>query len=89
MTLHLPSDKKQKHEMTIREYRRKLFWKTVMWNLMFGFSACAAMFGIAAVISGEETSLITCGISLLLIPITMEIAIHLSDETDLHRWRKK
>lgn len=89
MTLHLPSDKKEKHELSIREYRRKLFWKTVMWNLVFGFGACAIMFGIATAITKEESSLITCGISLILIPITMEIAKHLSDETDLHWWRKK
>lgn len=88
MTLRLPSDKK-KHEQSIRDYRRKIILRNIMWNLVFGFSVCAVVFGIAAVMTKELSSLITCGVTLILIPITLESAIHLSDETDLKRWFKK
>lgn len=88
MTLRLPSDKK-KHEQSIRDYRRKIILRNIMWNLVFGFSICAVVFGIATVMTKELSSLITCAITLILIPITLESAIHLSDETDLKRWFKK
>lgn len=88
MTLRLPSDKK-KHEQSIRDYRRKNILRNIMWNLVFGFSVCAVVFGIATVMTKELSSLITCAITLILIPITLESAIHLSDETDLKRWFKK
>lgn len=88
MTLRLPSDKK-KHEQSIRDYRRKIILRNIMWNLVFGFSVCAIVFGIATVMTKELSSLITCAITLILIPITLESAIHLSDETDLKRWFKK
>ena len=88
MTLRLPSDKK-KHEQSIRNYRRKIILRNIMWNLVFGFSVCAVVFGIATVMTKELSSLITCAITLILIPITLESAIHLSDETDLKRWFKK
>lgn len=88
MTLRLPSDKK-KHEQSIRDYRRKIILRNIMWNLVFGFSVCAVVFGIATVMTKELSSLITCAITLILIPITLESAIHLSDETDLKRWFKK
>lgn len=88
MTLRLPSDKK-KHEQSIRDYRRKIILRNIMWNLVFGFSVCAVVFGIATFMTKELSSLITCGITLVLIPITLESAIHLSDETDLKRWFKK
>ena len=87
MTSRLPSDKK-KHE-SIRDYRRKIILQNIMWNLVFGFSVCAVVFGIATFMTKELNSLITCGITLVLIPITLESAIHLSDETDLKRWFKK
>ena len=87
MTSRLPSDKK-KHE-SIRDYRRKIILQNIMWNLVFGFSVCAVVFGIATFTTKELNSLITCGITLVLIPITLESAIHLSDETDLKRWFKK
>ena len=88
MTLRLPSDKK-KREQSIRDYRRKIILRNIMWNLVFGFSVCAVVFGIATVMTKELSSLITCAITLILIPITLESAIHLSDETDLKRWFKK
>ena len=88
MTLRLPSDKK-KHEQSIRDYRRKIILRNIMWNLVFGFSVCAVVFGIATVMTKELSSVITCVITLILIPITLESAIHLSDETDLKRWFKK
>lgn len=88
MTLRLPSDKK-KHEQSIRDYRRKIILRNIMWNLVFGFSVCAVVFGIATVMTKELSSLITCAITLILIPITLESAIHLSDDTDLKRWFKK
>lgn len=88
MTLRLPSDKK-KHEQSIRDYRRKIILRNIMWNLVFGFSVCAVVFGITTVMTKELSSLITCAITLILIPITLESAIHLSDETDLKRWFKK
>ena len=88
MTLRLPSDKK-KHEQSIRDYRRKIILRNIMWNLAFGFAVCAVVFGIATFVTKELSSLITCGITLILIPITLESAIHLSDETDLKRWFKK
>lgn len=88
MTLRLPSDKK-KHEQSIRDYRRKIILRNIMWNLVFGLSVCAVVFGIATVMTKELSSLITCAITLILIPITLESAIHLSDETDLKRWFKK
>ena len=87
MESRLPSDKK-KHE-SIRDYRRKIILQNIMWNLVFGFSVCAVVFGIATFMTKELNSLITCGITLVLIPITLESAIHLSDETDLKRWLKK
>mgnify|MGYP003518091363 CR=1 FL=1 len=87
MTSRLPSDKK-KHE-SIRDYRRKIILRNIMWNLVLGFSVCAVVFGIATFMTKELNSLITCGITLVLIPITLESAIHLSDETDLKRWLKK
>lgn len=89
MTIHLPSDKHDKHELTIREYRRRLFWKTVMWNLLFGVVACAVMFGIAALLTGEISSCITFIISVILIPITLDVALHLTKETDTTHWMKK
>ena len=88
MTLRLPSDKK-KHEQSIRDYRRKVILRSIMWNLVFGFSVCAVVFGFATFITKELSSLITCGVTLILIPITLESALHLSDETDLKRWFKK
>ena len=88
MTLRLPSDKK-KHEQSIRDYRRKIILRNIMWNLTFGFAVCAVVFGFATFITKELSSLITCGITLILIPITLESALHLSDETDLKRWFKK
>lgn len=88
MTLRLPSDKK-KHEQSIRDYRRKIILRNIMWNLVFGFSVCAVVFGFATFITKELSSLITCGVTLILIPITLESALHLSDETDLKRWFKK
>ena len=88
MTLRLPSDKK-KHEQSIRDYRRKIILRNIMWNLAFGFAVCAVVFGIATFVTKELSSLITCGITLILIPISLESAIHLSDETDLKRWFKK
>lgn len=88
MTLRLPSDKK-KHEQSIRDYRRKIILRNIMWNLVFGFSVCAVVFGIATCMTKELSSLITCGVTLILIPITLESALHLSDETDLKRWFKK
>jgi hypothetical protein len=60
-----------------------------MWNLVFGFSVCAVVFGFATFITKELSSLITCGVTLILIPITLGSALHLSDETDLKRWFKK
>lgn len=87
MTLRLPSDKKKQE--SIHDYRRKIILRNIMWNLVFGFSVCAVVFGIATFITKELSSLITCGITLVLIPITLESAIHLSDEIDLKRWFKK
>lgn len=89
MSLHLPSDKKEKHELTIREYRRRLFWKTVMWNLLFGVVTCAATFGIVALFTGELSSCITFIVCLILIPITLNITIELTKETDAQHWMKK
>lgn len=87
MTLRLPSDKKKQE--SIHDYRRKIILRNIMWNLVFGFSVCAVVFGIATFMTKELSSLITCGITLVLIPITLESAIHLSDEIDLKRWFKK
>ena len=87
MTLRLPSDKKKQE--SIHDYSRKIILRNIMWNLVFGFSVCAVVFGIATFTTKELNSLITCGITLVLIPITLESAIQLSDETDLKRWFKK
>ena len=87
MTLRLPSE--QKKQESIHDYRRKIILRNIMWNLVFGFSVCAVVFGIATFMTKELSSLITCGITLVLIPITLESAIHLSDEIDLKRWFKK
>ena len=87
MTLRLPSDKKKQE--SIHDYRRNSILQNIMWNLVFGFSVCAVVFGIATFMTKELNSLITCGITLVLIPITLESAIHLSDESDLKRWFKK
>lgn len=89
MTMHLPSDKHDKHELTIREYRRRLFWKTVMWNVLFGIVVCAVMFGVAALLTGEMSSCITFVIAVLLIPIILDIAVRLTKETDTTHWMKK
>ena len=87
MTLRLPSDKKKQE--SIHDYRRKIILRNITWNLVFGLSVCAVVFGIATFMTKELSSLITCGITLVLIPITLESAIHLSDEIDLKRWFKK
>ena len=88
MSLHTPSDKHEKHELTIREYRRKLFWKSVMWNLLFGVISCAVLFGIAALITQEVSACMTVIVCLVLIPILLDIAAHLTKETDAQHWMK-
>ena len=88
MSLHTTSDKHKKHELTIREYRRKLFWKSVMWNLLFGVISCTVLFGTVALITYELAACMAVIVCIILIPILLCTATHLTKETDAQHWMK-